>query len=120
MKKILIAEDDQFLANAYRVKLEKEGFEVVIVFDGEAAINRLKTYQPDLILLDLVMPKKDGFITLKEIKANPAWHNIPVVVTSNLSQEQDFNRAKGLGAIDYFIKSDTPIGHITEKIRSYL
>lgn len=120
MKKILIAEDDRFLANAYRVKFEKEDFEVVIAYDGEEAIAQLEKFTPDVILLDLIMPKKDGFSTIADLKANPSWSKIPVVVTSNLSQVQDFNRAKELGAIDYLVKSDTPISKIVEMVRKYI
>lgn len=120
MTKILIAEDDKFLANAYRVKFEKENFEVVIAYDGDEAITKVKTFQPDVILLDLVMPKKDGFTTLSELKAHTDWAKIPVIVTSNLSQESDFQKAKELGAADYFVKSDTPIGSIVAKVKSYL
>ena len=66
------------------------------------------------------MPQKDGFTTLQELKANPAWANIPVVVTSNLSQAQDLKRAKELGAIEYLVKSDTALGTIVDKIRRYI
>lgn len=120
MKKILIAEDDQFLANAYRVKFQKENFEVIIAYDGKEAIEHLKTFTPDIILLDLVMPNQDGFITLSQLKTNPKWKHIPVIITSNLSQQADFERAKELGATDYLVKSDTAIGKIVEKIREYL
>lgn len=120
MTKILIAEDDQFIANAYRVKFEKEGFEVIIAYDGNEALQQLASYTPDIIILDLVMPNTDGFITLEKIKSNPKWQNIPVVVTSNLSQESDFAKVKELGAVEYLVKSDTPISEIVNKIRSYL
>ncbi len=120
MTKILIAEDDQFISNAYRVKFEKEGFEVLIAGDGEEAIQNLDTFKPDLIILDLVMPKKDGFATLAEIKSSPSFANIPVIVTSNLSQATDFDKAKSLGAVEYLVKSETPIGEIVNKIRTYI
>lgn len=120
MTKILIAEDDQFIANAYRVKFEKVGFEVYIAIDGEEAISSLESFAPDLIILDLVMPKKDGFATLEEIKANPKYATIPVIVTSNLSQATDFEKAKSLGAVEYLVKSETAIGEIVNKIKKYL
>lgn len=118
--KILIAEDDQFLANAYRVKFEKSDFEVKLVFDGEEAIEAVSEFHPDIILLDLVMPKKDGFTTLKELKANSASKNIPVIVTTNLSQAEDIKKVKDLGALDYLVKSDISLGEIVEKIKGYL
>lgn len=116
MKKILIAEDDQFLANAYRVKLTKEGFEIKIARDGFEALDILKTYTPDLILLDIVMPKKDGFSTLKEIRANPQWKNTPILIASSLGQQEDIKKGLSLGATDYVVKSDVALGDIVKKI----
>ena len=78
MAKVLIIEDDTFLANAYRVKLTKAGFEIKIATDGQEGIDMLSTFAPDAILLDLVMPKKDGFATLAELKTNENWKHIPV------------------------------------------
>ena len=83
MKKILVAEDDKFLANAYRVKLTKSGYEVKMASDGEDVIKALSEYTPDLIILDLMMPKVDGFTVLKEVKNNDRWKNIPILVASN-------------------------------------
>ena len=118
--KIMIAEDDQFLANAYRVKFEKSDFEVKLVFDGEEALAAIGEFHPDIILLDLVMPNKDGFTTLKELKASDTAKNIPVVVTTNLSQAEDIKKVKDLGAIDYLVKSDISLGEIVDKVRGYL
>ncbi|MEI6690567.1 MAG: response regulator [bacterium] len=118
--KILIAEDDQFLANAYRVKFEKSNYTVKLVFDGEEALKEVISFKPDIILLDLVMPKKDGFVTLVELKSDPKTAKIPVVVTTNLSQESDIAKVKDLGAIDYLVKSDTSLQAIVEKITGYL
>lgn len=119
MTHILIAEDDQFLANAYRVKFEKEQFQVTIAFNGEEALAAIAKDQPDLIILDLIMPVKDGFTTISEIKANPAWKNIPIIVTSNLSQESDYQKAKELGATEYFVKSNTPLSEIANLVKKY-
>ena len=116
MKKILIAEDDQFLASAYRVKLTKEGFDVKIAGDGEEAIEMLKTFTPDLIVLDIVMPKKDGFTTLQEIRSNPMWKNLPILIASSLGQQEDVKKGLSLGATDYIIKSDVALGDIVKKI----
>ena len=120
MKKILVAEDDQFLGSAYRVKLTKAGFEVQIARDGQEALTALQTFTPDLILLDLIMPVKDGFTTLQEIKANPAWQAIPVIVASNLGQKEDVEKSKQLGAVDFVIKSDLSLEGIIEKINTTL
>ena len=120
MKKILIAEDDTYLANAYRVKLAKAGFEIKNVFNGEEALAALQTYTPDLILLDIVMPKKDGFATLQEIKANEKLKNIPVIIASNLGQKEDKDRGTRLGATDFFVKTDFTLNNLIEKINKIL
>ncbi len=84
MKKILIAEDDKFLASAYKLKLVKVGFEIQIAGDGNEALEILKTFIPDLMLFDLVMPVKDGFATLEEVRKLPEFKDIPILVASNL------------------------------------
>lgn len=117
MAKILVAEDDRFLANAYRVKLNKAGHEVKIAFDGQEALDIMKTFTPDVILLDLIMPVKDGFAVLEELKKSSVWKNIPVIVVSNLGQKEDIDKSKMLGATDYFVKSDM---HINEVLGVYL
>lgn len=116
MTKILVAEDDKFLGSAYRAKLTKTGFEVQIATDGEEALTALQTFTPDIILLDLVMPKKDGFATLEAIKQDAKLAAIPVIVASNLGQKEDLDRAKALGAADYIIKSDLSLDALITKI----
>ena len=118
MAKILIAEDDNFLANAYRVKLSKAGYEIKIASDGQETIDSLETFTPDLILLDLIMPVKDGFVVLEELKKNDKWKNIPVVVASNLGQKEDIEKSIALGAKDYIVKSQMPINDVLAKINS--
>jgi len=120
MKRILVVEDDTYLSNAYRVKLTKAGFEVRNVFDGDEALDILKAFVPDLILLDIVMPKKDGFATLEEIKANEKWENIPVILASNLGQKEDRDKGIQLGAADFFIKTDFSLNDLIEKINGIL
>ena len=120
MKKILVAEDDKFLGNAYRAKLTKEGFEVKIALDGEETIAALSTFTPDLILLDLVMPKKDGFTVLAELKKNPNFQKIPVIIASNLGQKEDIDRAMAEGADDYIVKSDLSMDDLMAKINSFI
>lgn len=120
MKKILIVEDDTYLANAYRVKLAKAGFEIKNAFDGEEALLIMQNYTPDLVLLDIVMPKKDGFATLEEIKKNEKLKNIPVILASNLGQKEDIDRGMKLGAIDFFVKTDFTLNNLIEKINKIL
>lgn len=114
--KILIAEDDNYLVNAYRVKLIKAGYEIKIALDGNEALNALESFTPDLIVLDLVMPKKDGFATLEEIKKNDKWKNIPVIIASNLGQKEDIDRGMKLGATDFIVKSEMSLNDLIAKI----
>lgn len=120
VKKLLIVEDDLFLIKVYESKMAKAGFEVKLAKDGIEAEEILKTFTPDLILLDLIMPRKDGFETLKDLKASAKYRSIPVMVTSNLGQSEDKKKAESLGAIDYIVKSDTPIQKLVELINSRL
>lgn len=114
--KILIAEDDNYLVNAYRVKLTKAGYEIKIALDGNEALMALESFAPDLIVLDLVMPKKDGFATLEEIKKNDKWKNIPIIIASNLGQKEDIDRGMKLGATDFIVKSEMSLNDLIAKI----
>lgn len=115
-KYILVAEDDKFLANAYRVKLEKENFDVRITKSGEETLAALKEKVPDLLILDLIMPDMDGFAVLGEINKDENLKKVPVVVASNLGQQEDVDKGINLGAIDYLIKSDLSLSSLVEKI----
>src|SRR5438552_2823905 len=114
VKKILIAEDDKFLGDAYQAKFTLSGFEVKLATDGQEVLNTLQTFIPDIILLDLMMPVKDGYATLQEIKADPKLKNIPVIVASNLGQSEDVQRAMSLGAVDFVVKSDLSLNTLIE------
>lgn len=113
-KKILIIEDERPMAHALELKLTHVGFEVRTVFNGEDAITLLKKETFMLILLDLVMPKMDGFKVLENLKERKI--KIPVIVLSNLSQAEDEKRVKALGAKEFFIKSNTPIAFIVDRV----
>lgn len=115
---VLIAEDEIPIAKGLSLKLHSVGFETIVVHDGESAITALRESTFDLILLDLVMPKKDGFFVLEELRK--LHIATPVIVSSNLSQEEDIKRARELGAKDYFIKSDTTLVEIVEKVKQVL
>lgn len=119
MKKILIVEDEEFLARALRDNLESEGYSVDTAYNGEEAVEHIKKIKPNIILLDLLMPKKDGFYVLEEIKKNPEWKLIPVIVLSNLGGDAEIKRALEMGAKDYFVKSQHPIEEVVEKIKTY-
>lgn len=116
MKKILIGEDDKFLSSAYRLKFTKVGFEIQIASDGDEVLKLLQTFTPDLILLDLVMPIKDGFAALEEIRANESYKSIPVLVASNLGQKEDVDKAMSMGANDFVVKSDMSLDDLIKKI----
>ncbi|HNV97209.1 MAG TPA: response regulator [bacterium] len=117
-KKILIAEDERAMAKALELKLRSSGFDAKSVFNGEDAVKELEKEHYDLLLLDIMMPIKDGFFVLEEIKNKNI--KIPVIISSNLSQEEDVKKAKNLGAIDYFIKSNTPIASVIEHVKNAL
>lgn len=118
--KILVAEDDRFLMKIYTDTLTRENFEVIQATNGQEAITKIKTNLPDLILLDLVMPIKDGFETLEELKLDSKTKNIPVIILTNLGQETDIKRGKDLGAIDYLVKSDLSTKEIINKVKQYI
>lgn len=117
-KKILIIEDEKPMARALELKLAHAGFEAKAVFNGEDGVELLQKETYALIILDLVMPKMDGFKVLETL--NEKKITTPVIVLSNLSQEDDEKRAKTLGAKEFFIKSNTPIATIVEKVIQFL
>lgn len=116
--KVLVVEDDNFLVTAYKAKLVKSGFTVQVATDGDEALQALKTFIPDIILLDLIMPKKDGFTVLQLLKADPQLNKVPVIVASNLGQKEDVEKAKGMGAADFIVKSNMSMDDIVQKINS--
>lgn len=117
-KKVLIAEDEKPMAMALKLKLEKEGFKAQIAYNGNECLEQIKDYQPDLLLLDIMMPEKDGFAVLEELKKQ--GNKIPVLVSSNLSQKEDFERAEKLGAKGFYVKSNTTLADIIKKIKQVL
>lgn len=120
MKSILIVEDEDFLCRALEDNLRAEGYGVDLASDGGEAIERIKAKKPDLVLLDIMMPKKDGFYALEEIKKSPEWKLIPVIMLSNLGGDAEIKRALEMGADDYFVKSQHPIEEVIEKAKEYL
>ena len=120
MISILVAEDEEFLIRALSDNLREEGYEVNVARNGEEALTSIKEKKPSLILLDLLMPKKDGFAVLEDLKKNPDWSLIPVIVLSNLGADHDIKRALQLGATDYFVKAQHPIAEVVEKVKKIL
>lgn len=116
--RILICEDEKPLSSALNLKLSSQGYTPTIVNNGREALEKLSQNQFDLILLDLIMPEVDGFEVLEELKNKGI--STPVIVLSNLGQKEDIEKAKTLGAKDFFIKSDTPIAEVVEKVKNHL
>ena len=120
MNHILIVEDEEFLIRALKDNLESEGCTVDTAANGDEAIVTIRKKKPDLVLLDLLMPKRDGFYVLEEVKKNPDWKLIPIIVLSNLGGDAEIKRALEMGASDYFVKSQHPIEEVIEKVKEYL
>ena len=120
MVRILVVEDEEFLMRTLKDNLEAEGFEVDIALNADEALGFMNTHSPDLILLDIIMPRKDGFYVLDTVKKNPAWRTIPVIMLSNLGGDEDIERAMAMGADGYFIKSQHPLHEVIAAIRNYI
>lgn len=120
MHRILIVEDEDFLVQALKDNFEAEGYTIDVAKNGDDAMQRVRWQLPNLILLDLLMPKQDGLYVLEEMKKNPEWKTIPIIVLSNLGTDEVIKRALDMGADDYFVKSQHPIGEVIEKVKEYL
>lgn len=119
-KKILLVEDDQFLSSLLKNRLEKESLLVVVADDGQKALDILKKEKPDVVLLDLILPGISGFDVLEKIRAESTTKALPVIIISNLGQEEDRKKVAALGVADYFVKAETPIDILVEKVKLYL
>ncbi len=119
-KIVMIVEDDEHISKVYEIKLRKEEIEVSIARDGEEAVAKITAEKPNLIILDLMLPKRDGFWVLEEIKKNPLTASIPVIVLSNLGQKSDQDRVLALGANEFLVKVDYPIQQVIDKVKGYL
>ncbi len=118
MAKIAILEDDKFLAEALTVELVSNGFEVVSATDGEKGLELIRKENPDVVLLDIMMPIMDGFEVLEKLQEEKITSK--VIVLSNLGEDSDRSKAMGLGAVDYFVKSATDLSKLKPKIKKLL
>ena len=119
-KKILLVEDDDALASVYQTRLQAEGFDLRRVPNGEDALAAALEYKPDLILLDVMMPKVSGFDVLDILRNTPETVNIKVIMLTALSQDSDKQRAESLGVDDYLVKSQVVIADVVDKIKQHL
>lgn len=119
-KLILVAEDDIFYAKIYQTKLSAEGFDVDVVPNGDEALKHIDEKKPDLLLLDLIMPIKDGFQVLESLRNNDKYKDLKVIVLSNLGQEEDIKKAKTYGVTDYLVKADISIQDLIKKVNETL
>lgn len=119
-KKILIIEDDATISSMYKSSLEKDGYTVVVAPEGERGWQLAGSQLPNLILLDIILPKLDGFSVLDKLRQDPKTKGIPVIMLTNLGQDEDKARGKKLGAVDYWVKADFTPAQVSEKIKNYI
>ena len=118
--KILIVEDEEILAKVLEEKFSNSGFKVSIASDGEAVLPLAKKNKPDMILLDIILPKIDGIEVLTRLKEDEDLKNIPVIMLSNLNEDEKIKQALSLGAVDYMTKIQHPINEVIEKVNRYI
>lgn len=118
--KVLLVEDEKMLADMYVAKFSKEGISILKAEDGAVGLELAKKHKPDVVLLDIILPKLDGFAVLKELRKDPTTANTHILLLSNLGQEEDVKKGKQMGADDYFIKANHTPGEIVEKVKYLL
>ncbi len=119
-KRILIVEDDRFLRRACEGSLRQQGFSVLTAADGEEGLRMAQAERPDLVLLDMLMPKRSGMDVLRTLKTDPATRNIQVLILSNSSRDADMNQVLGLGAVGYLVKANLSLQELGERISRIL
>lgn len=119
-KKILLIEDEGSLVNILRERLLEEGYDISVAIQGEEGLHKTIIEQPDIVLLDIMLPRLDGFAFLKKVKENPQTKKIPVIILSNLGQDEDVYKGKQLGAVEYLVKANHPINSIIKLIKKYI
>lgn len=117
---VLLVEDDTFLANIYKTKFEMEKFKITVTDNGESGLQEAKKKKPDIILLDILLPKMDGFTVLQKLKEDEETKDIPVIMLTNLGQKDDVDKGFELGAVDYLIKAHFKPSETVEKVKKVL
>ncbi len=119
-KIVLIAEDDTMISTMYKTKLEASGFEVIQAVNGGDALKIAQAEKPDILLLDIIMPQLDGFSVMEELGKNDKTKKIPVIFLTNLGTEEDIDKGKKLGAVDYIVKANLTPTEVVEKVKKYI
>jgi len=117
---VLLVEDDTFLANIYKTKFEMENFKITVAENGELGLSEAKKKKPDIILLDILLPKMDGFSVLEKLKADENLKDVPVIMLTNLGQKDDVEKGFELGAVDYLIKAHFKPSETVDKVKKIL
>ncbi len=120
LPKILIVEDEESLLELYKLRLQQAGYSVFVAGDGEAGVLMAHNSHPDLILLDILMPKADGYDMLRELKGSKDMRDIPVIIFSNLSQKDEIEKGLKLGARDFIVKTSVTPGELVGRVQQYL
>ncbi|MBI2984301.1 MAG: response regulator [Candidatus Kerfeldbacteria bacterium] len=117
---VLLVEDEKMLADMYATKFSMEGFATHKAYDGQAGLRLAQDMKPDIILLDIIMPKLDGFAVLKALRQDPSFKSTPVLLLTNLGQDEDIKKGQQLGATDYFVKANHTPAEVVNKVRTIL
>lgn len=119
-QKILLIEDEKMLADMYETKFENEGYDIRKALDGETGLKMAFEDKPDLILLDIIMPKLDGFSVLRSLKEDSKTKDVPIVLLTNLGQDEDVKKGKSMGAVGYLVKANLTPAEVVNKVKDYL
>lgn len=119
-KKVLIVDDEKPVVKALRDHLDKEGYNIEVAYDGQEALGKVDQWHPDIILLDLLMPKLDGMATLKSLRKNPQTKNIPVIILTNYEDREKIVETAAMGSLLYFVKTNTSLKTLSTYIRNLL
>lgn len=118
--KILIIDDDQIISEMYRVKFGQSGFDADVLNTGKKALEKIKEYEPDVVLLDIVMYPVDGFAVLEEVNSGQLKKKPKVVVLSNVGQKEEIEKGKALGAADYIVKSNMTPSEVVSRVKEVI
>lgn len=119
-KKILLLEDEETLAEMYRAKFEREGLQIDVLHDGESGMQKAKESQYDAVLVDIIMPKLDGFGVIRALRALPNYKDTPIILLSNLGQDEDISKGKSIGATDYLVKANFTPAQVVKKVNDLM